>query len=639
VAVVCALALVACAGDDAALVGADAGLVEADASVRVRLDGAADATSVVAVEAGSDATVPSATDATAAPALDATDGTTTGEPPAAGAFALVRRFPTAALPGVQTTGCTYASPVVVDEGGTPRIVIADGSGAVTAVDPATGESVWSVTLPAPSGEQAFVVATPVVAGDLLVVAYHTVAMGTSPLLVTAPRLRHRVAVIDLAAQAISADFTPFDLTASVDGPFGDFGFEPGQAMARGSLVRAVPAGGTLGRVYVTFGNVRDLQPYRGWVFEVDLDVWKASGPQAALTATLPTAQDVACGPQGGDGARAQMCGAGVWSPAGPLVVDGADGAYRVLLPVGNGQLDPSRGDYGNTMLRTGPGLDVDAGCDPAACQDFSVETLASSCVETCADLFIPRLLPGEDPILPASGACAGLGVWDCWIAQDQLDGASSPVAVLLPSGRRVLVYPTKDGHLWLVDYDRMGTVYAHQELAASCGTTTDPCEATWSGTIATQPALTTIDGAPAVVVPTFMPDTTHPAGVFALKVVEDDGTPQFESAWQFPAASATAVTTTFRGAPSRAIVAVPAPAASVDHAFVVDVGQGGSSGTLYAIRTGDGILAAQATLAGPGYRFTAPLYVGGTVFVVSCPADSGPGSLEAYDVVAPDAGD
>ena len=612
--------------------------VETDAAARPARDGSvseagADATSTPATDAASvDATLPAPLDAT-------DDGTTESDAaPGAGAFSLVRRFPTPAQPGVQTAGCTYASPVVVDVGGSPRIVIADGSGAVTAVDPATGESVWSVTLPAPAGEQAFIVATPVVVGSLLVVAYHTVAAGTSPLLVTAPRLRHRVAVIDVGAQAVSADFAPFDLTAGVAGPFGAYGFEPGQAMARGALVHAVPAGGTLGRVYVAFGNVRDLQPYRGWVFEVDLDAWQASGPQAALTAALPMAQDVACGPQNGDGARADLCGGGVWSPAGPLVVDGDGGAYRVVVPVGNGQLDPSRGDYGNTMLRTGPGLDVDAGCDPGECQDFSVETLASSCVESCTDLFIPRLLPGESPIVPASGACAGLGVWDCWIAQDQLDGASSPIAVLLPSGKRVLVYPTKDGALWLVDYDRMGTVYAHQLLVASCGTTADPCATTWSGTIVTQPALTTIGGSPAVVVPTFMPDTTHPAGVFALKVVEDEGTPQLEPAWQFPAASSAAAITSFRGASSRAVVAVPAPGSDVDHAFVVDVGPSGNPGTLYAIRTSDGVLAAQATLAGSGYRFTAPLYVGGTVFVVSCPADQGPGSLEAYDVVAVDAG-
>jgi hypothetical protein len=208
------------------------------------------------------------------------------------------------------------------------------------------------------------------------------------------------------------------------------------------------------------------------------------------------------------------------------------------------------------------------------------------------------------------------------------------VAVLLPSGKRVLVYPTKDGALWLVDYDRMGVVYAHDPLVASCGTATDPCATTWSGTIVTQPALTTIDGAPAVVVPTFMPDSTHVAGVFALKVVEDEGTPSFEAAWQFPAASEPAAVTSFRGAPSRAIVAVPSPVSPVDHVFVVDVGQNGTRGTLYALRASDGALAAETSLAGPGYRFSAPLYAGGAVFVTSCSSDSGPGSIEAYDVVA-----
>jgi hypothetical protein len=73
----------------------------------------------------------------------------------------------------------------------------------------------------------------------------------------------------------------------------------------------------------------------------------------------------------------------------------------------------------------------------------------------------------------------------------------------------------------------------------------------------------------------------------------------------------------------------------VEHAFVVDTGASGGSGTLYALRASDGSLGARTDLVGPGYRFTAPLYLGGAVFVVSCASDSGPGSLEAYDVTAP----
>jgi hypothetical protein len=549
----------------------------------------------------------------------------------------VRRFPTATNPGAPTPGCIFASPVAILDGGVPRIVVADTSGSITAVDPQTGAAAWSLVLPAPAGEQAFVVSTPIVVGGLLVVAYHTVAAG-SALAVTSARLRHRVAVVDLSSHSVSANYPPFDLTATIAGPYGTFSFDPSHAMSRSALTHAVPPGGVNGRVYVVFGNVRDLQPYRGWVFEVDLDVWQASGASAAVTAALPVMEELACGPEGGDGSTADICGGGMWSPAGPLVDPHSGGSgYDLILPVGNGQLDPSHGDYGNTLLRTGPGLGVSTGCDPTECGTFSVGTLESSCIDTCTNLFIPRLLPGEQQILPASGACAGLDVWDCWIAQDQLDGASSPVAVQVPNGPRVFVYPTKDGHLWLVDASNMGTVYAHQQLEASCGTTTDPCDTTWSGTIVTQPAVSTLNGAPLVVVPTFMPDHTHPAGVQALTLAEVNGTPQFQPVWQFPPLSSPAAITSFRSSPGRATLATPTPASTWEHAFVVEI-QAGSQGRLYAIRTSDGSLGGEVDLAGPGVRFTQPLYMGGAIFVPSCNSDSGPGYLEGYDITGPETG-
>src|SRR5690242_4163973 len=65
---------------------------------------------------------------------------------------LRRRFPSDGHPGVRTRGCTFASPLAVDDGGARRILVADGGGVVTAIDPVTGDAAWSVTLPAPDGE-------------------------------------------------------------------------------------------------------------------------------------------------------------------------------------------------------------------------------------------------------------------------------------------------------------------------------------------------------------------------------------------------------------------------------------------------------------------------------------------------------
>lgn len=198
----------ACSRSDEKLV-ADAGTDASDAGTDARDAGSLDSTS--RKDSGrSDGRDDSQADVK----VDAvSDGALEG-----GTLSLVRRFPTATNPGVQTSGCTYASPVAIDDNGIARIAIADGSGLITAIDPSTGASVWSTVLPARTGEQAFVVATPLVLGNLLVVAYHTVATGTAPLTVTAPRLRHRIAVVDIAAHALSAAYPPFDLTADVQGP-------------------------------------------------------------------------------------------------------------------------------------------------------------------------------------------------------------------------------------------------------------------------------------------------------------------------------------------------------------------------------------------------------------------------------------
>src|SRR5262245_27417146 len=96
------------------------------------------------------------------------------------------------------------------------------------------------------------------------------------------------------------------------------------------------------RVYVSLGNIQDIQPWHGWLFELDLDAWRAGGE--AITASLVTTPEADCGIPGTSGARERQCGGGIWAPAGPLVSGG-----ELFVPTGNGQLDVPRGDHANTL--------------------------------------------------------------------------------------------------------------------------------------------------------------------------------------------------------------------------------------------------------------------------------------------------
>jgi hypothetical protein len=73
---------------------------------------------------------------------------------------------------------------------------------------------------------------------------------------------------------------------------------------------------------------------------------------------------------------------------------------------------------------------------------------------------------------------------------------------------------------------------------------------------------------------------------------------------------------------------------------VVDVGAGGTPGTLHLIRVRDGAVAARAALDGHGQRFVLPLVTDDTIYVHSCvfPGD-GAGHLEAYRLAARAEGD
>lgn len=558
---------------------------------------------------------------------DATDAS----PRVIDALNLTPLFPTPAQPSVVWDDCMFASPqVYTDAGGQTSVVVAV-SDQVAALDPDTGAQRWSVELPAPDGERAMVLATPARAGRRLVVAYHTTAQGAGRNAGDA-RLRQRVAVVDLDAKALDAGFEVLELAATV--PAVEQGqtvtFRPQNALARAALVHVSLPGDALGRVIVTFGNARDIQPWHGWAFQLSLDAWASGGASEAVASVLLTTPEHDCGPDGLSGSRERICGGGLWAPSGPLVIE-RDGAPELILAPGNGQFDLLRGDYANTLMRVGPELGFDPMCDADLCAGFDPNAPDDACAASCARLFIPRLSPGEPPLNPESGACDGLGFFDCWAALDYI-GGSTPVEVPLRDGRRVLVYPTKEGTVFMVDADHLGRMYDREAIVSICGTKEDPCVWDWAGMIVTQPVVAEVGGEHVVVIPTFMPDATHPAGVVALRVVEagGGGDPQLEPLWTYPDFASAEAVARFRRHPSRPVLGTYGP----DGAPVVWVVEmtAGQRATAIALDVASGARLGEHALVGNGMRFAQPLLHEGALYAPSCATDNGPGTLEGHRI-------
>jgi hypothetical protein len=538
-----------------------------------------------------------------------------------------RLFPIDADAVDRHVACHFASPVAYD-GADGLEILLSVSDAIVAVDPLTGARKWSVTLPAPDGEMAFVVATPLLLEDSLVVGYHTTSWSDENRDVVATRHRQRVAVVDLASHALDPTFAAFDLSG--EAPTADGGaqvpFDPLNALGRGAIIGGRAPGDLLGKAYVTFGNARDIQPWHGFAFEIDLDAWKSDGPSAAISGFLVTTPEIDCGTPGTSGSRQRICGGGLWSPSGPLLLANDDG-FELILAAGNGQLDLARHDYANTLLRVGPGLDFDPGCDPGACADFDSDAPSLSCVESCTRLHVPRMPEGEEfSSLVSGGRCEGLTLFECWETLDYI-GGSTPAHVSL-EGFELLVYPTKDGAVYLVDADHLGTQYARRQLVAVCGTESATCRWDWAGMIVTKPTVTHAIGGPLAIIPTFMPDTAQEAGVFALRVVLREGVPTLEEAWRWPPAGSSDAKSRFRVHPSRVALTT---IEGREIALVVepmDAGEG--LGRLIALEVETGQLLMDAPLVGRGYRFLLPLVVGDRIYVPSCESNAGDSWLEGY---------
>lgn len=540
-----------------------------------------------------------------------------------------RLFPTAASPVERHRACHLASPLAHEEAGQPAVLMGVGE-EIIATDPLTGARLWGVTLPAPVGEMAFVVGTPLVLGDRLVVSYHTTPATAGNRDVLAVRHRHLVVVLDLTTGALDSAFPTVELAGEgIDADGNAVVFEPGQALGRAELLGGKLPGDAFGKVYVTFGNARDIQPWHGFAFELDLDAWLAAGAEAAISGFFVDTPEADCGQPGQSGSRQRICGGGLWAPSGPLLVPKDDG-YDIVLASGNGRLDLSRDDYANTLMRLPPGLAFAPGCDETLCAGFDPDAPADACVESCSSLFVPRMPAGEDfSALVSAGRCGGLTMFECWANLDYI-GGSTPVHVPLP-GFEVLLYPAKDGAVYLVDANHLGTQYERRQLVPVCGTATSLCSMDWAGMIVTEPTLTALDGEPVALVPTFMPDGEQEAGVVALKIHVVDGAPALSELWRWPAPGSDAARTRFRTHPSRvSLMAVPGqgPVALVVEPRV----SGGAPGRLLALDVATGALLLDAPLDGRGYRFLEPLILEDRVYVPSCESNAGDAWLEGYRI-------
>lgn len=527
--------------------------------------------------------------------------------------------------------CEFSGPLAITSQGEPEILIVTADGVFTALDPATGAQLWQVALAAGDGLLANLAAPPALVGHRLVFAWQEVMPDWT-------RVAHHVGVIDLDARALDPQFPSLTLAASApasDGS-GPIDFLPAHAYSRAAVVHVEVPDWVLGLAYVSFGNVRDLQPWHGWLFEIDLDAWQANGE--AITGTLVTTSAQSdCGAENSDGSRQMSCGGGVWAPLGPEVI--ADPAspdgYALLVATGNGLLDPTRGSYANSVLRLGRGLSFDPGCDPTLCAGFEPTAPTDACVASCDRLFIPRLPAGEAVPRGANDGCVGRTLFECYATFDWDLGADAPIAVALPGGPQVIVQAGKDGAVYLVDADHLGTLYDRAPIMPGCGEGGGTCTETWAGTIVTKPAVTTVGGATLVLVPTFVADDLHPAGLQALQIDTSEGTPRFLPRWQAPAAGDPDAVAGFRAPPSGVVTV---EVGGETYAALADASP--PAGTLYWVRVRDGAVVQKLALAGGGQRFAQPLAANGILYVPSCQRtgtpsfEEGPSTLEAFKIDA-----
>src|SRR5262245_25268054 len=227
--------------------------------------------------------------------------------------------------GDDLPGCAIASPLLVESRGEPVLLAALASGDLIASAVDDGHELFRVALPAPADHVAHIAATPGVFGSRVVIPFMVESASTGE------RVAHQVVVLDLEERALDLDFPLLTLEASVpaqDGS-GEVAFLPSNEYSRSAIPVAHPAGTTNGLAYVSFGNLQDIQPWHGWLFEIDLDAWAAGG--GAVSAVFLATPESDCGPAGESGSSGMICGGGIWSPPGPTLFDTGDGDYELYV--------------------------------------------------------------------------------------------------------------------------------------------------------------------------------------------------------------------------------------------------------------------------------------------------------------------
>lgn len=512
-------------------------------------------------------------------------------------------------------GCTYASPILVRSRGQDIVLAVGQKGMVLAVDPASGETVFTYQLPVdPEDDFLDVLSTPAVidGGTKLVFGYQEIVGEWV-------RQNAELVVFDLETRELATDFSPLTLGAMVPtaSGTGDVVFDARYQLMRAEIhVETVPDR-DLGLAYVSLGNGPSVQPFHGWVFEVDLDAWRAEGDP--ISSTLVTTRENECGPPGNR--DPMLCGGGVWNAAGPTFLEDEEGTYEILVPTGNGRVDLDREAFAHSVMRTQRGLAFDAGCDPAVCAGFDETDPDPSCLETCTNVFIARETSDSPLARPDDGRCEGLSFMECYGALDADLGANSPVVVRPAGGPEVVVQGGKDGAIYLADHEHLGRLYQRLQLLEQCGAGDDVCRAFWIGMLVTKPAVAMVDGDPIVIFPSVMADRTHPSGVSALKVVMEDGEPRMEVLWQVPAFDTELATTTFRHHPGRPFIV---EWQGEPYVLVVETRRSEPGdvatppGLLWGIRVRDGQVAFSQRITNAGQRFALPLVVEDRVYISTC---------------------